>query len=95
VGNSSTTNTHGPKLSRYRKPIQLDRVTVREKCIRNTLNPATAATRPVADSSHPIGFPGRFHASTAPTVAKQPMSTTATAPFSPFPALAASLAGSG
>jgi hypothetical protein len=39
---------------------------------------ATAYTRPVADSSHPIRFFGRFHASSAPTVAKAPMNTIAT-----------------
>ena len=42
-----------------------------------------------------MGFPGRFHASNAPTVAKAVMNTTATAPSSPLPAWLASFAGSG
>ena len=42
-----------------------------------------------------MGFPGRFHASSAPTVAKAAMNTTPTAPSSPLPAWLASFAGSG
>jgi hypothetical protein len=44
----------------------------------------TVNARAVADSSHPMGFAGRFHASSAPTVAKAAMKTTPTASFSPF-----------
>jgi hypothetical protein len=42
-----------------------------------------------------MGFPGRFQASSAPTVAKAAMNTPPTAPFSPLPAWLASFAGSG
>jgi hypothetical protein len=42
-----------------------------------------------------MGFPGRFHASSAPTVAKAAMNTTPTTPSSPLPAWLASFAGSG
>jgi len=42
VGNSSTTSTHSPKPSRYRKPSQEARVTIRGKCARNTLKTAMA-----------------------------------------------------
>jgi hypothetical protein len=95
VGNSSTTTAHSPKPSKYRKPSQVGRVSVRGKCARNTLKIATAYSRPITDSSHPIGFSGRFQASSAPTVAKAPMNTIATAPFSPLPLKLTSLAGSG
>ncbi|HEY7323245.1 MAG TPA: hypothetical protein VH520_00350 [Streptosporangiaceae bacterium] len=40
-----------------------------------------AYARPVANSSHPRGFPGRFHASKAPTVEKAPMNTTPNTQF--------------
>ena len=40
-------------------------------------------------------FPGRFHASSAPTVAKAATNTIPTAPSSPLPLWPASLAGSG
>jgi hypothetical protein len=95
VGNSSTTNTHSPKPSRYRKPSQLARVSVRGKRTRNTPNPATANTKPTADSSHPIGFSGRFHASSAPTVANAPMNAAPATPSAALPTSLASLAGSG
>ena len=95
VGKSSTTSTDSPKPSRYRKPSQEARVTVRGKCARNTPKTATAYARPIADSSHPIGFAGRFQASSAPTVAKAPMNTIETAPFSPLPLKLTSVAGSG
>ena len=52
-----------------------------------------AYVRPVADSSHPMGFPGRFHASSAPTVAKAAMNTATTTTSNPLPL--ASFAGSG
>src|SRR5260370_19122083 len=42
-----------------------------------------------------MGFPGRFHASTAPTVAKAAMNTPPSTPSSPLPAWLASFAGSG
>ena len=73
MGNSSTTNAHSPAPVRYRKPSQLASASVWGKCARNTLKMATANTTPITDSSHPIGFSGRFHASSAPTVAKAPM----------------------
>ena len=96
VGNSSTTTAHSPKPSKYRKPSQVARVSVRGKCARNTAEAARADARPIADSSHPIGFAGRFHASSAPTVAKAPMSTIETDHrSSPLPLMLASLAGSG
>ena len=42
-----------------------------------------------------MGFPGRFHASSAPTVAKAATNTTATTPSAALPASMASFAGSG
>src|SRR5260370_32510883 len=42
-----------------------------------------------------MGFPGRFHASKAPTVAKAAMNTPPTTPSSPLPAWLASFTGSG
>ena len=42
-----------------------------------------------------MGFPGRFHASSAPTVAKAATKTIPTTPSSPFPPWSASLAGIG
>src|ERR1700722_14353910 len=42
-----------------------------------------------------MGLPGRFHASSAPTVAKATMNTPPTAPSSPLPLWSASFAGSG
>ena len=95
VGNSSTTNTHSPNSRKYRKPSHLARVSVRGKCARNPPKAATANARPIADSSHPIGFSGRFHASSAPTVAKAPMNTIPIALFNPVPPMSASLAGNG
>jgi hypothetical protein len=95
VGNSSTTNTHSPMPSKNRQPSQLARVSVRGKCARNPPKAATVNVRPIADSSHPMGFPGRFHASSAPTVAKAPMNTIPTAQSSPLAVTLASLAGSG
>jgi len=92
-GKRSTTNTQSPKPSKYMQPSQLARVSVRGKCARNTPKTATATARPVADSSHPMGFPGRFQASSAPTVAKAPRNTMPTAPFNPLPPMSASLAG--
>ena len=75
------------------QPSQLARVSVRGKCNSNTPKTATAYARPVADSSHPMGFPGRFHASNAPTVAKAPMNTTADRPVQPAPGLGGQLRG--
>ncbi len=54
-----------------------------------------AYVRPIADSSHPMGFSGRLHASSAPTVAKAVMNTSATTQSAPLPPWLASLAGSG
>ena len=42
-----------------------------------------------------MGFPGLFHASSAPTVAKATMNVSPTTMSRPFPLLAASVAGSG
>lgn len=42
-----------------------------------------------------MGFAGRFHASSAPTVAKAPMNTIPTVPFRPLPLMSASVAGNG
>jgi hypothetical protein len=42
-----------------------------------------------------MGFPGRFHASNAPTVAKEPTNTITTAISRPFPDWLASFGGSG
>jgi hypothetical protein len=96
VGNSSTTNAHSPTPRSKVQPSQLARVSVRWKCARNVPKIPTAYTKAVADSSHPMGFPGRFHASSAPTVAKAAMNTTPTTSFSPVtPKLAASFAGNG
>ena len=95
-GNSSTTNTHSPMPSSQIQPSQLARVTVRGKCgSTDTLKPPTAYARPVADSSQPMGFRGRFHASSAPTVAKATTNPTPTTPSNPLPLRLASFAGNG
>ena len=95
VGNSSTTNTHSPMPSRKIQPSQMARVSVRGKCASNTLEIPTAYARPVADNSQPMGFPGRFHASSAPTVAKAATNTNASDPSGALPNWLASFAGSG
>ena len=95
VGNSSTTNTHSPKPSSQIQPSQSARVRVRGKRASNTAWPAAAYARPIADRSHPMGFPGRFHASSAPTVAKAATNTIPAAPSNPLPLWLTSLAGSG
>ena len=93
VGNNSTTNTHRPMPSSQSQPNQLARGSVRGKYDSNIPKVATAYARPVADSSHPIGFRGHFHASSAPTVAKAVMNTTAIAPSAGLPARLVALAG--
>ncbi len=42
-----------------------------------------------------MGFPGRFHASSAPTVAKAPTNMITSETFNPFGPWPASFAGSG
>ena len=92
MGNSNKTNTHSPMPSSQIQPSQLARVSVRGKCDSNKLKTPVEYARPVAESSHPIGFRGRFHASSAPTVAKAATNTAPTTPSSPLPPW---LAGSG
>jgi hypothetical protein len=60
--------------------------------MRNTPKIPMPYASPVADSSHPMGFSGRFQATSAPTVAKALTNSTPIAPFSPLPPW---LAGSG
>ena len=55
---------------------------------------ATAYDRPVADRSQPIGFAGRFQASSAPTVAKPTTNVTATTLANAFPVPPLTLGGS-
>src|SRR5579862_544109 len=95
VGNSSTTNTHSPRATNQIQPSQLARVSVRGKCDSTISKIPTEYARPLADNSHPIGFSGRLHASSAPTVAKAVTNTSATTQFAPLPPWLASLAGSG
>ena len=95
VGKSSRTKTTNPTP---RKNIQLDQLPqarVRGNCNRSRPMSAAAKDRPVADRSQPIGFAGRFHPSSAPTLAKPTMNVTATVPVSAFPVPPPSFAGSG
>ena len=94
-GNSRTTKTHSPRPSSQIQPSQLTRVTARGKWARSRQKPPVAYARPVADSSQPIGFRGRFHASSAPTVAKAVMNATAITPSDGLPPWLRRLAGSG
>jgi hypothetical protein len=56
---------------------------------------AAAYASPVADRSQPIGLAGRFHPSSAPTVAKPGMKTSVAAPVSAFLCEPPALTGSG
>src|SRR5579862_1450671 len=95
VGNSSTTNTHSPRATNQVQPSQLARVNVWGKCDRNMAKIPNEYARPLTDNSHPMGFSGRFHASSAPTVAKAVTKASATTQSAPLPPWLASLAGSG
>ena len=50
---------------------------------------------PEAHSSQPMGFAGRFHPSSAPTLAKPTMNATAATPFATLPCPAPRPGGSG
>ncbi len=96
VGKSSSTNTTNPMPKPNSQPTQLPQVRVRGNC--SSSNPAPAASAydaAVADMSQPIGFAGRFHISSAPTVAKPPMNATAATASAPFPVPAWTADGSG
>ena len=95
VGNSSRTNITNPMPKKYIQPSQLPRARVRGNCSSSSPTAPTAYDRPVTDRSQPIGFAGRFHTSSAPTVAKLPMNATATVPISALPVPALSFGGSG
>ena len=95
VGKSSRTNTTNPMPKKYIQPSHWPQPRVRGNCSSSSPVKATAYDRPVADRSQPIGFAGRFHPSSAPTVAKPTRNVTATVPASAFPVPPLSFGGSG
>ena len=85
VGNSSRTNTTKAMPASQSQPSQWDQTRVPGNCASSSEKAATEYVSPVADSSQPIGLAGRFHASSAPTVAKDGMKTSVATPVSAFP----------
>ncbi len=95
VGNSSRTKTAKPRPTSQIQPDQFTNVSALGKCARSTSKAPAAYDKPVADSSHPMGLPARFHTSKAPTVANPVMNTIPTTPFALLPCRLTRLAGSG
>ena len=95
VGNSSSTKTASPMPNSQIQPIQLTKVSAPGKCASSTSLMPAAYDRPVTDSSHPMGLPGRFHTSKAPTVAKPVTNAIPATPSAPLPCWLTRLAGSG
>ncbi len=85
VGNSSTTNTASPGPTSQIQPNQFSPASMLRTCESSSTRTPAATTRPLAESSHPMGLPGRFHTSSAPTVANPPMNRTAATPSATFP----------
>ena len=95
VGKSSKTSTTNPMPRKYIQPDQVPQARVPGDCSSSSPPLANAYDRPVADRSQPTGFAGRFHPSSAPTVAKPAMNATATVPATAFPVPPLSFGGSG
>jgi hypothetical protein len=95
VGKSSKTKITNPMPKNQSQPSQLPQARAGGNCCSSSPTVASAYESPVADKSQPIGFAGRFHASSAPTVAKPTMNVTATVPSTAFPVPPLRFAGSG